>query len=117
MTLGLLVWGVTTAVGATILLAAPRTAFLVVKVCGVAYMGYVGMFLIVRTVMKDGASHAAHEAQAPAGSAWNAFGQGLCSNVLNPKVGVFYLAAQPQFMPAGTSHIAMGQRSPASTPP
>ena len=33
---------------------------------------------------------------------------GTGTNLLNPKVGVFYIATIPQFIPAGTSPLLMG---------
>jgi threonine/homoserine/homoserine lactone efflux protein len=44
------------------------------------------------------------QSDAPLGSAWLAFGQGVLTNVLNPKVALFFLALLPQFIsPASPS--------------
>jgi threonine/homoserine/homoserine lactone efflux protein len=42
------------------------------------------------------------------GGAWRAWRRGVLTNLLNPKVGAFYLAVIPQFLPAHTPHLAMG---------
>ena len=42
------------------------------------------------------------------GSAWRGWLVGAGTNLLNPKVGVFYIATIPQFLPAGVSPLAMG---------
>ncbi|MFE7577354.1 LysE family translocator [Streptomyces sp. NPDC057521] len=39
------------------------------------------------------------------GGGWR---QGTLTNLLNPKMGAFYVAVLPQFMPAGTGHFAGG---------
>ena len=44
----------------------------------------------------------------PTGRLTAAFGRGLLSNILNPKVGVFYIALIPQFIPQGVPPLGMG---------
>jgi threonine/homoserine/homoserine lactone efflux protein len=39
------------------------------------------------------------------GSGWR---QGALTNLLNPKMGAFYVAVLPQFIPAGAGHFTMG---------
>jgi len=52
--------------------------------------------------------HAAATADLPPASAWHGFATGLWTNLLNPKIGVFYLATIPQFVPADVSPLLMG---------
>lgn len=47
-------------------------------------------------------------AAVPADSAWRGWWTGALTNLLNPKVGVFYLATIPQFMVTGVPPLAMG---------
>jgi threonine/homoserine/homoserine lactone efflux protein len=80
--------------GLSAILAASATAFTVVKVIGAAYLVYVGISLIrsSRSPMSGSAA-----ACAPA-SMRNVFLQGFLTNVLNPKVALFFLAFLPQFV-------------------
>ncbi|HUM07252.1 MAG TPA: LysE family translocator [Acidocella sp.] len=95
--LGLLIWGMGAASGLSLLLAASRTAFTVVKLCGALYLLWLG----VQMLRAPKTAHAAEgAAPAPAGIA-SAFRRGLASNILNPKVGVFYITFLPQFIPSG----------------
>ena len=103
---GLLVWGAAAAVGVSALLAASDAAHDVLRWAGAAYLLWIGGRLLVRAV-RGGAVPDAGAAPAPA-SAWRAARTGLATNLLNPKVGVFYLALLPQFVPAGSDPLAVG---------
>ena len=102
---GAFVWGAAAAVGASALLAASEFAFMVLKLAGAAYLLYLGISMIVRTFRSK---QAATEVARPTGSLWAAFGRGALSNLLNPKVGVFYIAVIPQFVPEGVPPLPMG---------
>jgi hypothetical protein len=45
---------------------------------------------------------------APADPPWRGWLTGAGTNLLNPKVGVFYIATIPQFLPDGVSPLLMG---------
>lgn len=93
--LGCLAWGVLVAVGLGVLLQASELAYLALKWIGAAYLLWLGVKLIF-------ARRADIEAEAPAPRAdWLL--RGLLTNLLNPKVGAFYVSFLPQFIPAGAS--------------
>ena len=102
---GCLVWGVAAAVGASALLAASEAAYRILTLAGAAYMVWLGISLL-RTSLRP--HHASAAADPPRASAWHGFVTGLWTNLLNPKIGVFYLATIPQFVPADTSPLVMG---------
>ncbi|HEY3393589.1 MAG TPA: LysE family translocator [Lacipirellulaceae bacterium] len=84
------------AVGVSALLAASATAFTVLKIVGAVYLCYVGVSMVV-------SSRTAANIQdidvAPVGLT-TVFLQGLLTNVLNPKVALFFLSFVPQFIAA-----------------
>ncbi len=94
--LGLVVHSVFAAVGLSALLQQSATAFLVVKYVGAAYLIYLG----IKTLLSRESFVVSGEA-VPA-RLRSVFFQGVASNVLNPKVALFFLAFLPQFAnPAG----------------
>ncbi len=95
--LGCLAWGALVAVGLGVLLQASEVAYLVLKWVGAAYLLYLGLRMIVAP--RDSGETGEPHRQAEAG--W--FVRGLLTNLLNPKVGVFYVSFLPQFIPAGAS--------------
>ncbi|MEO3828030.1 LysE family translocator [Actinomadura sp. B10D3] len=93
------VWGLATAVGLTALLTASQVAYDVVRVCGAAYLVWLGTTALWRARRKSGGGAAPEPAVAATGFA--AFRAGVGTNLLNPKAGVFYMSLVPQFMPHG----------------
>jgi threonine/homoserine/homoserine lactone efflux protein len=94
---GCLAWGLAVALGLGVLLAASRLAYVALKWAGAAYLAWLGVNLLLRprTAFEwDGAS------SAKPGNWWL---RGFLTNLLNPKVGVFYVSFLPQFMPASVS--------------
>ncbi len=93
---GILVHICATAFGLSALLSASATAFAVVKIAGAAYLVYVGVCLL-RTNRAQPSSPAPGLPRTPMRSI---FFQGFLTNVLNPKVALFFLAFLPQFVTA-----------------
>lgn len=97
---GSLIWGLATALGLGALLAVSETAYLLLKTAGALYLFYLG-FGMLRSALRGG-SALAFEGAASAGAGdrrWLL--RGLTTNLLNPKVGVFYVSFLPQFIPVG----------------
>lgn len=104
---GTFVWGAAAALGAAALLAASEVAFTILKLVGALYLVYLGVSMIVSTLRR----RAEETVDAPVkrgGSLLAAFGRGALTNLLNPKVGVFYIALIPQFIPDGVAPLGMG---------
>ena len=102
---GTIVWGIAAAVGATALLAASGLAFEIVRIAGACYLVVMGA-LLLRSSFRNPAD-VVPAASVP-GGAWRGAATGLVTNLLNPKVGVFYLATIPQFIPDGLSPLLAG---------
>jgi len=81
------------ALGLSALLAAVPLLYDVVRLAGAAYLVWLG----VRALLRPAPAHddAAPPAPAPLGVI---FRQGVLTNVLNPKVALFFLAFLPQFV-------------------
>lgn len=99
---GLVVWAVLAIAGLAALLAASATAFAVLKLLGGAYLVWLGVQAVWSTRGQP-ADHAAPRPQprSPGPTVRHAYRQGLLSNLLNPKVGIFYTTFLPQFVAPG----------------
>jgi threonine/homoserine/homoserine lactone efflux protein len=86
------------ALGLSALLAASATAFTAVKIVGAVYLLYVGIGLIRSA---GSINSAAIASEVRAASVRSIFLQGFFTNVLNPKVALFFLAFLPQFVSTG----------------
>ncbi len=94
---GLLAWGLAVALGLGVLLIASNLAYRVLKWAGAAYLVWLGLNLL----LKPRSTFDLAQAPRPGRSNW--WLRGLLNNLLNPKIGVFYVSFLPQFVPAGVS--------------
>jgi threonine/homoserine/homoserine lactone efflux protein len=92
---GVLVHTCAAGVGLSAVLASSATAFTVVRYAGAVYLACLGLRLIFS---RGGVEGADGGAPGPVGSSWAAYRQGVITNVLNPKVALFFLAFLPQFV-------------------
>lgn len=99
ITLGCLVWGVAVGFGLGALLLASEMAYNLLKWLGAAWLLYLGLKLLLKP------RQTAIDTQQPAlqQGYLACFSRGLLGNLLNPKVGIFYVSFLPQFIPAGAS--------------
>ena len=109
---GCLVHVLAAALGVSALLLASGTAFTALKWLGAVYLVWVGVQML-RSSLHPSASIriAARADQSSAGGPFHAqtplatvFRRGFLTNVLNPKVALFFLAFVPQFIAPGTAH-------------
>lgn len=99
---GCLVHTAAVALGIAALLAASSVALEIVKLAGAAYLVYLGLKLLLS---RGGAAAADSSADAVRSS--EIFWQGFLTNVLNPKVALFFLAFLPQFVDPGASSTVL----------
>jgi threonine/homoserine/homoserine lactone efflux protein len=104
---GCLMWGFAASVGLGALLAASQVAYRTLRIAGACYLIFLGTKMLLRkhasaSAMDDALSPPVCESAVSA-SAPQWFIRGLLTNLLNPKVGVFYVTFLPQFIPAGVS--------------
>ena len=98
---GCLLWGAAASLGLSALLAVSGFAYKMLRIVGAIYLGYLGIKLLIRAFASTSSNSGAEpeEYASRDGSLW--FKRGLLTNLLNPKVGVFYLSFLPQFIPTG----------------
>jgi threonine/homoserine/homoserine lactone efflux protein len=87
--LGIFLWTLAAAFGLAAVVAASAAAFTAIKLAGALYLVYLG----VRALLGS------HETVTVVAGG-SAFRQGLASNLLNPKIAVFFTSLLPQFVDA-----------------
>jgi threonine/homoserine/homoserine lactone efflux protein len=98
---GCAVWGALAVTGLAALFAASPVAYEVVRIVGAGYLVWMAARLIGRTLRRETVGPVAVEGVAPGALA---FRQGLVTNLLNPKIGAFYVGVLPVLVPAGAPH-------------
>jgi threonine/homoserine/homoserine lactone efflux protein len=100
---GCLVWGAAASFGLSALLGVSGFAYHMLRIAGAIYLGYLGVKLIVHaftsTSLNDAVERVVEQNKGRDSFLW--FKRGFLTNLLNPKVGVFYLSFFPQFIPTG----------------
>ncbi|MEU6374630.1 LysE family translocator [Streptomyces sp. NPDC046909] len=126
---GTVVWGALGALGVTAVLTASHLAYTVLRWAGAAYLVWMGARMVWSTLRRRGGtgsgagngngsgngsgngngSEPAEEAET-GGGFWGGWRRGALTNLLNPKMGAFYMAVLPQFVPEGgaVAHLASG---------
>lgn len=108
---GTLLWGALTSLGVTALLTASHLAYEVLRWAGAAYLVWMGVRML-RDTFRGRTSPAADEPEGPLSAGADTLGggwrQGALTNLLNPKMGAFYVAVLPQFIPPGADHFTAG---------
>ena len=98
--LGCLAWGAAVALGLGIVLTASTLAYTVLKWAGAVYLLWLGVNLLFRP--RNGMTDEMADPAVPV-SRSGAMRRGFLTNMLNPKIGVFYVTFLPQFVPASTN--------------
>ena len=89
---GILVHTIFAAFGLSAILATSAWAFATIKFAGAAYLIYMG----IQAWLRKSKSLATPEINSM--GPWQTYRQGIVTNVLNPKVAIFFLAFLPQFV-------------------
>jgi threonine/homoserine/homoserine lactone efflux protein len=88
-------WAIVVSVGLGAVLAASQVAYSIVRWVGAGYLVWVGYKMLRHPRQTFVVQTAGLKADR------TAFGTGLLTNLLNPKVGIFYVSFLPQFVPHG----------------
>lgn len=97
---GLVLWVLAAALGLSAVLHASETAYTALRIVGAVYLVVIGVqSLRSRGRMPD----AADVVPERRGLLGRGFGAGLATDLLNPKVGVFFVTFLPGFVPEGSS--------------
>jgi len=95
---GCLAWAAAVAFGLGALIAVSELAYDMLKWCGAAYLAWLGAQMLLRPRTQMGTADTRKGSQ-------NWFIRGFFGNLLNPKVGIFYVSFLPQFIPTGHSPV------------
>lgn len=95
---GVLLWGVIAGIGLGALVLISEFAFRLLQIAGALYLGWLA-WQMFQSAFHARPSDSENSPEPPPGLGW--FVRGFMTNVLNPKVGLFYVSLLPQFIPTG----------------
>jgi threonine/homoserine/homoserine lactone efflux protein len=98
--LGGMVHVIAAALGVSIILAKSAIAFATVKYVGAAYLGFLGVRMIL-DARKDKSESLPQDIKPARNPLW----QGVATEVLNPKTAMFFLSFIPQFVNRTSGHV------------
>ncbi len=98
---GILAWAAAATFGVGVLLERSSTAFTILKLAGAVYLAYLGLRSLLSKAPAD------PDVPRSALRDRSAWGQGLFSNLLNPKTGAFFVTVMPQFIVPGDPAIRL----------
>jgi threonine/homoserine/homoserine lactone efflux protein len=97
---GSLAWGAASGIGLAGVLARSPAVYDGIRLAGAGYLVVLGLVPLLAPLVRRARPVVAATGPEP-DRLRTAFAAGLCSDLLNPKIGLFYLAGVPQFVPAG----------------
>ncbi len=95
-----------TSAGIVALLVACEPLFLAVKYAGAAYLVWLGLQSLRAALRSQVADEAMKTPRQRSFTPCTAFGQGVASDLGNPKMAAFFTSLLPQFAPAGAADFA-----------
>ncbi|MFK3985290.1 LysE family translocator [Micromonospora sp. NPDC050397] len=104
---GTLAWGLLTSAGVTALLTASHLAYETLRWAGACYLIWMGLSMLWAARHRP-AIPPTDEPVIADDSFFPGWRRGALTNLLNPKMGAFYVALLPQFIPAGAPTFASG---------
>ncbi len=102
---GTLVYTFVTAIGLSAILLSLPIAFEFVRYAGAAYLVYLGLRMLLER--NSGKATTEYSSSKSVRSLRSIFQQGVTTNVLNPKVALFFLAFLPQFVDQSKGSVAL----------
>ncbi|MFI6690406.1 LysE family translocator [Streptomyces sp. NPDC050433] len=106
VSVGLTVWGITSAVGVAALLAASPIGFRILQIAGALWLIWLGVHALAASRSKA-VSPATKHTQTAEAAPRRSFATGLSTNLLNPKALIFYVSLLPQFIPPNAPAFSM----------
>ena len=100
---GLAVWVSAAALGLSALVEASSIGYDVLRIAGAVYLIWLGVQSLLLRRDRAAAQAAGEQPLAGRGLFGSGFGAGLLTDLLNPKVGVFFVSFLPGFVPDGAS--------------